>query len=67
VWGLHERKEHGIDLDFVPDDIKFIIVPDASSNEYNIHKQFYDKGIDIIILDHHEAEYVSPYACVVNN
>lgn len=30
TWGLHENKEHGIDLDFLPEDAKFIIVPDAS-------------------------------------
>ena len=24
-------------------------------------------GIDVLILDHHEADYPSPYACVINN
>ena len=26
-----------------------------------------EKGIDILIIDHHEAEYISPSACVINN
>lgn len=67
TWGLHEKKEHGIDLDFLPSDAKFIIVPDASSNEIALHKELSEHGIDILIIDHHEAEQVSPYACVINN
>ena len=67
VWGLHEKKEHGIDLDFLPSDTKFIIVPDASSNEIPLHKELSEHGIDILIIDHHEAEQISPYACVINN
>lgn len=25
------------------------------------------RGIDVLVLDHHEAEYPSPHACVINN
>ena len=25
------------------------------------------KGIDVLIIDHHEAESISEYACVINN
>ena len=64
---LHTNKEHGIDLDLLDDDIEFLIVPDASSNEADIHKILYDKGIDILIIDHHNAEGYSPWACVINN
>lgn len=67
TWGLHKTKEHGIDLDFLPEDAKFIIVPDASSNEFELHKELKDKGIDILVIDHHEAEMVSPNACIINN
>lgn len=66
-WGLHKKKEHGIDLDFMPEGTQIIVVPDASSNEYDLHKQLHEQGIDILILDHHEAEKVSPYAYVINN
>ena len=48
------------------EDTCLVIVPDASSNEYDTHKRR-EEGIDIIILDHHEADYTSPYAVVVNN
>lgn len=64
---LHTNKEHGIDLDLLDNDIEFLIVPDASSNEADIHKILYDKGIDILIIDHHNAEGYSPWACVINN
>ena len=67
TWGLHKTKEHGIDLDFLPEDAKFIIVPDASSNEFALHSQLKEKGIDILVIDHHEAEIISPDACIINN
>lgn len=37
------------------------------SNDYEEHKALHDKGIDVLVLDHHEAEKVSEYACVINN
>lgn len=66
-YGVHEKKTHGIVIKDIPSDIGLLIVPDASSNEYDIHKHFYDLGIDILILDHHEAPELSSYACVINN
>lgn len=66
-YGVHEKKIHGIVIKDIPTDIGLLIVPDASSNEYDIHKHFYDLGIDILILDHHEAPEPSSYACVINN
>lgn len=66
-YDVHHNKEHGIDLDFIDDDIKLVIAPDASSNEADIHKVLYDKGIDILVIDHHNAEGYSPWACVINN
>ena len=64
---LHKNKEHGIDLDLLDDDVEFLIVPDASSNEPDIHKILYNKGIDILIIDHHNTDGYSPWACVINN
>lgn len=64
---MHDTKTHGIDMDSIPLNTSLVIVPDASSNEYDKHKKLLDRGIDILILDHHQAEKVSQYACVVNN
>ena len=55
---VHPGKAHGIPLDLVTDE-KLIIAPDSSSNEYDIHKELKEKGIDVLVIDHHEAPKVS--------
>ena len=66
-YRIHDGKEHGIILDSIPDDVKLVIAPDASSNDYEQHKALKEKGIDVLVIDHHEADQVSEYACVINN
>ena len=69
-WWVHEGKQHGLAdcMDYINlKDFQFIIVPDAGSNDYELHKELKDRGIDILVLDHHEAEYISPDACIINN
>ena len=67
TYGFHPGKQHGINLDFVPEGTTLVIAPDSSSNDYEIHKTLFDRGIDVLVIDHHEAEKISEYACVVNN
>lgn len=64
---MHNGKEHGIIPDTIPADVKLVIAPDSSSNDYEEHKILYDKGIDVLVIDHHEAEKISEYACIINN
>ena len=64
---LHEQKSHGMGTIEVPDDIDLIVIPDAGSNEYEIHRDYKLKGKDILIIDHHQAPYESEDACVINN
>ncbi len=68
---LHEGKQHGLSdaMDIIYEgEFKFIIVPDAGSNDFEQHAKLKEAGIDILILDHHEAEYLnSDYACIINN
>lgn len=66
-YRVHNQKVHGIIIDTIPKDAKLVIIPDAGSNQYEEHKALFDMGIDVLILDHHEADYPSPYACVINN
>ena len=66
-YGFHPGKQHGINIDMIPEGTQLVIAPDSSSNDYEIHRELFDKGIDVLIIDHHEAEYISNYACVVNN
>lgn len=67
TYRLHEGKEHGIILDTIPTNCKLVIAPDASSNQYDEHKELQSKGIDMLVIDHHEADMESPYAIVINN
>lgn len=54
-------------MELIPPNTTLVIAPDSSSNDYDIHKALNDSGIDVIVLDHHHADKVSEYACVVNN
>lgn len=67
IYKLHTGKQHGIILETIPEDVKLLVVPDAGSNNYEEHKTLKEKGIDVLIIDHHEAERISTDACVINN
>lgn len=67
-WAIHTGKQHGITNDInISDNIKLLIVPDAGSNDYDKCKELKEKGIDIIVIDHHEAPKISENAIVINN
>ena len=67
----HSGKQHGlndVDVgDLIRRNFKLVICPDSASNDYLQHQNLYKSGIDILVIDHHEAEKVSKYACVINN
>lgn len=66
---LHTRaKSHGLDDDItVSEDTKLLIIPDAGTNNTLQCKELVGRGIDILILDHHESEEDNPHALIVNN
>ena len=69
-WFVHEDKQHGLEdvMDYInTHDFKLVIAPDASSNDYDYHKELKAKGIDVIVLDHHLADKVSEDAIIINN
>ena len=66
-YRIHDGKQHGLLTDTIPEDIKLVIAPDSSSNDYEEHEALHNKGIDVLVLDHHEAEKYSEFACVINN
>lgn len=66
-YRIHDGKQHGLLTETIPDDVKLVIAPDSSSNDYIQHEELHNKGIDVLVLDHHEAEKYSEYACVINN
>ena len=66
-YRVHEGKQHGLILETIPKDVKLVIAPDSSSNDYEVHQQLREQGIDVLVIDHHEAEKISEYACIINN
>lgn len=66
-YRLHNGKEHGIIVDTIPGDVRLVIAPDSSSNDYEEHRILNERGVDVLVIDHHEADKISPYACVINN
>lgn len=66
-YRLHDEKLHGLLVDTIPEGVRLVILPDASSNDYEQHKIMKARGIDVLVIDHHEAEKTSKFACVINN
>ena len=66
-YRVHDGKQHGLLVETIPDDVKLVIAPDSSSSDYEEHEELHKRGIDVLVLDHHEAEKFSEYACVINN
>ncbi len=70
----NNNKAHGLgkmdEGDFeLPDDVRLFIVPDAGVNDSVQCNSLIERGIDVIILDHHEAEETAKTnkAIIVNN
>ena len=66
-YRIHTGKQHGILLETIPEDVKLVIAPDSSSNDYEEHQQLKSKGVDVLVIDHHEADMISENACIINN
>lgn len=67
---IHNGKQHGLEdcIDQIEQkQYKLVIVPDAGSNDYECHKRIHNYGGEVIVLDHHEADFLSPNAFVINN
>ena len=66
-YRIHIGKQHGIILDTIPVDVKLVIAPDSSSNGYTEHATLKENGVDVLVIDHHEADEISKNACIINN
>ena len=76
---LHSGKGHGLsdtidkilEIKETSDDIvRFVVLPDSSSNDYEFHERLGAEGIRCLVLDHHIVEsdtHFSDYAIIVNN
>ena len=67
-WFIHSGKQHGLnDCIDIAKKYKLVICPDSSSNDYEYHQQLHNSGINVLVLDHHEADHISEHACIINN
>ena len=66
-YRVHMGKQHGIIPDTIPEDVKLVIALDSSSNDYEAHEYLNLSGVDVLVIDHHEADHISEYACIINN
>lgn len=67
-YGQHEGKQHGIDLNLIPKDVKLVLVLDAGTNDLEPHRALREQGIDVCCADHHICNgELSPCACIINN
>lgn len=65
---IHSGKQHGLN-DCIDEAFKYdvVVLPDSSSNDMNYHQKLTENGIQVFVMDHHEADYISEYATVINN
>ena len=68
-WMMHSGKQHGIELNKIPEETSLLIVPDAGSNQLDEHIELKEKNIDVLILDHHlcSIDVNKSPACIINN
>ena len=69
VSKYHEGKQHGLSSDIiVNDDISLVVIPDAGTNDKKEIKELYERGIEVLVIDHHELEGEYPqYGVIINN
>ena len=67
LYRIHTGKQHGLIPETIPEGVKLVIAPDSSSNDYEEHRQLKERGIDVLVIDHHEADKISENACIINN
>lgn len=67
IYKTHDSKQHGIVVEYIPNDVSLVVVPDAGSNELEKHEALAKKGMDILILDHHNTTEIPDKACLINN
>lgn len=71
TYFVHDSKQHGLSdcTEWILNmqNVGLVICPDSSSNDYVYHEQLANNNIDVLVLDHHEAEKISEYAVVINN
>lgn len=68
---LHDAKAHGL-TDSVLKKIcesgcKLIVIPDAGSNDTAQIEQLIEKGVDVLVIDHHQVTSFTEKGVIINN
>lgn len=68
TWSNHlADKKHGINPELVEPTVSLLLVPDAGSNDLTEQKILHDRGVDVLIIDHHESDKVTEHSVIINN
>lgn len=67
-YSIHTGKAHGItDEIIIPNETKLVLIPDAGTNDVQQCKLLGEKGIEVLVIDHHLEEERNPFATIINN
>lgn len=68
-YRLHDGKEHGVILNTVPLGTDVVVLPDSGSMQFDEQEELSQRGIKVVILDHHNVEDAPnfPGVIIVNN
>jgi single-stranded-DNA-specific exonuclease len=71
TYRIHTGKQHGLleeTIEYLKtNDYKLVVIPDAGSNQSEIHELLNNLNIDCIVLDHHESDIQDTTSAVVVN
>ena len=67
TWNNHPKKIHGIFFEELKSfEFDLLIVPDAGSSDYEQIEILSSRGVDVLVIDHHEAPKYSEHAVTIN-
>lgn len=68
-YRVHDGKEHGVIVDTIPVVTDIVIIPDAGSNQIDEFEELKNKGITVLVMDHHIINHPSNFdnVTIVNN
>lgn len=70
TFDTHELKQHGLYqeiVDRIPENTDLLIMPDASSDDHHWHKVLAERGVDVLVLDHHNFKGDCEHSIIINN
>jgi len=64
---FQRSSDHGLKRKIISPDTELLIVVDAGTNDVQECLSLKQRGIDVVIIDHHPASVDNPHAIIVNN